>query len=219
MVFMYINMFMKTINLGLIDLDIHEGKLGVSVSGGADSAILLYLVMKYADPESMIHVISCANKEKHNLNPRYALNVLEFCMELTGNRKVKQHTYFVERQTRETWGGGMLEFLQDNTVDMMYTGFTSNPPDSALATFTRETPPETSGRRDPNAVRPVYYSPRIYTPFTNLHKQQIAELYKQEDLLDTLYPLTRSCENPELKEGHCGDCWWCQERKWGFGYL
>ena len=54
-------------------------------------------------------------------------------------------------------------------------------------------------------------------------------MYKEANLLDELYPITRSCEydptsnyfknikNPGI--GHCGKCWWCEERKWAFGTL
>ena len=53
-------------------------------------------------------------------------------------------------------------------------------------------------------------------PFFNLDKRQIAELYKQHNLLDTLFPLTVSCIT-EIT--HCGECWFCKERIWGFGKL
>lgn len=33
-----------------------------------------------------------------------------------------------------------------------------------------------------------------------------------------LYALTISCESlTDPDPIHCGDCWWCEERKWGFG--
>jgi len=44
-------------------------------------------------------------------------------------------------------------------------------------------------------------------------------------LLETLFPVTRSCEWNEHVVGedpgmeHCGNCWWCHERKWAFGRL
>ena len=57
-----------------------------------------------------------------------------------------------------------------------------------------------------------------------------AHVYKHCDLTDALFTHTRSCEwhegfefngklvpNPE--DEHCGECWWCQERKWAFGRL
>jgi len=41
-------------------------------------------------------------------------------------------------------------------------------------------------------------------------------------LLDSLFPITRTCEenayDPTIVP-HCGECVWCQERLWGFGKL
>jgi 7-cyano-7-deazaguanine synthase in queuosine biosynthesis len=208
---------MKKIDLGLIELDIHDCPIGVSVSGGADSAILLYLLMKHAT--TPIHVITCSNQAKANLNPRHAFNVIERCIELTSNRNIKQHTYFVETQTRDNLIAGMMELIDNKTVDIMYTGFTANPPLEVTEKFILPLPVDTGSRRDPKTVRPVYSWPTVYTPFTNLSKQQICDLYKSEGVLESLFPITRSCENPTYKTGHCGECWWCEERKWGFGYL
>ena len=39
--------------------------------------------------------------------------------------------------------------------------------------------------------------------------------------LGVLFPVTRSCELKGKLEyyGHCGKCWWCEERQWGFDQL
>ena len=46
-----------------------------------------------------------------------------------------------------------------------------------------------------------------------------AKIYQELDLMETLFPVTRSCEVTDKIEyyGHCGKCWWCEERHWGFG--
>lgn len=56
-------------------------------------------------------------------------------------------------------------------------------------------------------------------PFFNMNKKDIAKMYEDEGLMDTLWPVTRSCESETMSEGHCGECWWCQERLWAFGKL
>jgi 7-cyano-7-deazaguanine synthase in queuosine biosynthesis len=208
---------MKKIDLGLIELDIHDCPIGVSLSGGADSSILLYLLMKHTT--APIHVISCSNQAKRNLNPRHAFNVIEKCIQLTGNNNIKHHTYFVEVKNRATYLAGLTEFIDNKTVEMMYTGFTANPPLEVTDKFLLPLPTETGPRRDPIKTRSPYPDPGWYTPFTNLDKKDIFELYKREDVLGSLYPVTYSCENPSMNPHHCGECWWCEERKWGFGYL
>ena len=49
-----------------------------------------------------------------------------------------------------------------------------------------------------------------------MDKKDIARLYEEEGILDDLFPLTRSCENDDTLDYHCGFCWWCDERKWAF---
>jgi tRNA(Ile)-lysidine synthase TilS/MesJ len=52
---------MKTIQIGNLPIDIHDGAICISMSGGADSSILFYILMKYAP--GPIHVFSCGNEQ------------------------------------------------------------------------------------------------------------------------------------------------------------
>lgn len=56
-------------------------------------------------------------------------------------------------------------------------------------------------------------------PYYNMDKKGIAKMYEDEGLMDTLFPCTRSCESDTQMTGHCGQCWWCEERMWAFGKL
>ena len=110
------------------------------------------------------------------------------------------------------------EYLKNGTVNWVYTGVTKNPPESVTREFQDET--TESQERDPNVERPIILEDKKYiTPFTNIDKKGLADLYKQYNLTDTLFPLTRSCESLEFLTEHCGACWWCEERKWGFDSL
>ena len=60
----------------------------------------------------------------------------------------------------------------------------------------------------------------IYTPFINMDKKDLALIYKEHNLLSTLFPITRSCITETMNfDAHCGECWWCKERIWAFGKL
>jgi tRNA(Ile)-lysidine synthase TilS/MesJ len=54
---------MKTIKVNNLNFDIHNGPIGVALSGGADSAIMLYILMKFAP--GPINVYTCANHYKN----------------------------------------------------------------------------------------------------------------------------------------------------------
>lgn len=210
---------LKTVDLGLVPLELHTGNVGISISGGADSSLLLYLLMKHTDPETKIHAISCADPRMLNVNPRHAFNVLERCMELTGNRNVLFYTYFVKIKNSKTWVTGIDHYIDNKIVDVVYTGATSNPPtDMTDVPWLVNPPSETAVCRNPKDIRPLYSrNDKIYTPFTNIHKRQIAQLYREHNLMESLFPLTHSCEHPKfLHPTQCGECWWCLEREWGF---
>ena len=60
---------------------------------------------------------------------------------------------------------------------------------------------------------------RVYNPIINNDKRDVAKLYRSLNIERELFPYTRSCEDDKHIDGHCGVCWWCKERIWGFGYL
>ena len=49
-------------------------------------------------------------------------------------------------------------------------------------------------------------------------KKFIAYQYNKFNLMDTIFPLTASCVNPDDNGDPCKCCWWCHEKHWAFGY-
>ncbi len=136
----------------------------------------------------------------------------------------------------DPYGTAVIKIGLDNSdpSDVIFTGVTANPP-THLTQFYQDYLPEVYGgeyqapelqARTPNETRDEYDiggNNRIWWhPWTNWDKQDLAELYNNLSIMDTLFPLTRSCEGmgSEILAGkHCGECWWCLERLWGFGRL
>ena len=62
-----------------------------------------------------------------------------------------------------------------------------------------------------------------FRPFWQINKMFIADIYRQYNLINSLFPITWSCEG--TVEGscnftiHCEECWWCLERMWAFDRL
>ena len=197
-------------------IPIKQGPVGVLVSGGADSAMLLYLLMKYHADQ--IYIFTLASSLKNNVNAKHTIDVISKCSELTGNENFEHIMSYCYTQTPNELFRKTSEYLKNGTVNWVYTGVTKNPPKSVTREFHDET--TESQERDPNVERPVILEDKKYiTPFTNIDKKGLADLYKQHNLTDTLFPLTRSCESLEYLTEHCETCWWCEERKWGFGSL
>lgn len=208
-----------------INLDIYSGPIGISCSGGADSSILLYHLMR--EKEDKIHIFTTGNNRRNRYNIQAASRVIEKCIQLTGNSNLEHHITYCEEQSFETLFPKLEFYFEHDLVGMVYTGITENPPVEASDTFSLSI---TETKRNPGIEKPyLHHNDRFYTPWTNANKSVIAEMYKEADLINELFPLTRSCEydpidnyfvnieNPGM--GHCGKCWWCEERKWAFGRL
>jgi 7-cyano-7-deazaguanine synthase in queuosine biosynthesis len=208
-----------------------DAPIGVMTSGGADSSLLVALLMKYH--RYPIHVISVAHNTTSYTEPRHALKVLTHCVGKFERRDVSFYSHYVD--DKKPWNVVPHEYV-DQRVEYLYWGFTKQPPEGAFTEFDDTNVAATNGFDD-GITKPLEWeSPRathvlfgdkmleepgnykIITPFINVNKKTIAELYRQEDL-EEIYPMTRSCESLTLKEGHCGKCWWCKEREWAFGYI
>lgn len=202
---------MKIIQVAGVDIDIHEEGIGISCSGGADSSLLLYILMRHV--VSPIHIFTCANKKKKYSNLPVVQSVIQQCIELTGNSNIQHHIHFVEQQTNENF----YQFSHFKLIRVLYTAITKNPP--LVVTDTWNQINTEHEERNPEINRDLYHrNNTFYTPFHRIDKKAIAEMYKELDLLNSLYPLTRSCENEEWSKGHCGECWWCKERFWAFEF-
>ena len=183
--------------------------VSIIVSGGADSAILLYLLLK--QQKHTVYITTLTNKQKFYRNVIPAANVVKFCVDATGNNNIS-HKFLYEDYQDDVAFDKLLQSMETKTKIM---GLTDLPTvDSNL-----EIPllPENDIRNSP-APRDLWRGD-MYFPFANLNKKDIAQLYKDNNLIDTLFPLTTSCETLDRLDKHCGTCWWCKERQWAFGRL
>jgi 7-cyano-7-deazaguanine synthase in queuosine biosynthesis len=208
---------MKIIKLELSEISlpivIFDGPVGISVSGGADSAILLYCLM--TNTIEPIHVFTASLKTKNNTAPKFAFQVIEKCIELTGNSNVYHHVHFIEDMNQHgNLFDGYKFFLRNRLVSMVYTAETLMPPAEDFGTFKNQDY-FIYNQRNTNNKNPILQK-NFYSPFRHIDKKQIKNIYSKYNLLESLFPITRSCENTVLTEGHCGECLWCEERFWAF---
>ncbi len=243
----------KSIDCSGANLDIYDGPVGITVSGGADSAILLYYLMKHS--KDTIHIFSLGINDRRRVDISVAIQVVEKCIQLTGNTNIEHHINYCETQTffsskfGDTLYAMPKQFTEEKRVKIVYSGVTSIPPKEVLDTFKLRSL-ELDNRdpnverdvlssyqlsvvfdRDPNVERDVFtFDGLWYAPWTNIDKKIIASMFKEENLIETLFSITRSCAydptHPYFIEnvkdpgyGHCGGCWWCEEREWAFGRL
>lgn len=195
---------------------IETTNIGLSLSGGADSAVLAYLLMKYS--KSKIYFFTTASFEKQIITVKHSSNVIKKCIELTGNLNVEHHINYVKFQDRTEFLNTLIEKVDSNIVDVVYTATTNVP--CNVNDFENKLNNDILQRRSPAIIKPLFsHGNKLYHPFINLDKKDIKKLYNDLNILSELFPLTRSCESTSEFDHHCGQCWWCEERLWAFGRL
>jgi hypothetical protein len=194
-------------------------KIGIKMGGGADSALVAFALAKY----SRLAKLSC------RLIPiiievdefKYQVPVVEGLIQ-----KIQQHTgvNFLNSIIYSVPNGNKLiekmrdiekELFESNQVDLIASGAIHYPKSKEF------NPPEGQGPIE-NRVGSfqVLWDGPIYTPFVNLDKREIAKFYEANDLISDFFPLTRTCNRIKSTEvAHCGICWSCLERLYGFGQI
>ena len=195
------------------------------VSGGADSAILLYFLVNYLDEynnTANIHLVTCAKRPTGYSNAMQSVKVVNRIIELTSTKLIKSHyTFYSDTQHREDFVNLEEDWFDRGKIDISITGTTQNPPYN----IPDEPVIDRAIYRDKgNFNKTIHYSKNnrpVHAPFLKRDKKFIAKLYKDNNLHEILLPYTRSCESHNKDEtnnftSHCGKCWWCWERNWAF---
>ena len=202
------------INLSSLSIEIPDGRIGLSLSGGADSALLAYILLKHAT--GPIHIFTTVDKGVNQKSSYYAPLVIKKCMDLTGNYRVRHHINLIEKYDREKFLKNLRFQFKFRKLTTMFMGTTELPPDDVLNTFSTKLPDEIYDRRNPSLEKDIYWK-NFYNPLMNHNKKEIRTLYEELGIIEDVFPLTNSCTDGTDKLDHCGVCWWCQERKWAFG--
>lgn len=237
---------LKYINVANIPIGLHQsGPVGVSVSGGADSAALLYILMKNLDNDIYIYNF-IADYRKHALEKPFD-DVVAMCAKLTGKKNIFVRKEYVSSASPEYMFNRFTDIANSGEVDLIYFGLTKFPPTDVWTNWEEKLSWSHIRLREDGVTRPVFgisipmpaddtladpaitidrknrevvkADNRTYVPWVNYNKKDVAAIYRYLNIEDTLFSITRSCENDDHPDSHCGKCWWCNERLWGFGYL
>lgn len=204
--------------------------LGIWLSGGADSSILCYLLAKHIKENSLNYKIQPVAILKRKGDTCH-LDVLNFikqelnCDELFLDIIV--HSPETKQEYDESFSNVRNSHIKDGKYNYIYSGINQSP-DSEAYTNGWNIAPEVQNIRGSmvNKLKilcgvieldNIDYEFGDIRPFMMIDKKEIADIYKQHNLLDTLFPLTNSCGGHSPANTHCEKCWNCRERLWAFG--
>ena len=239
-----------TVDLNQIKTLYEQGvrKWLLSLSGGCDSGIISYIAAKMIVDNNWQDTVELyamtGDSDSKPFNIQFAKQIIKKVEELTGVKFLKHYTRTIKADTTENYTLDQISIMYEAYKDvgwgLFWHGITQNPPADPndpramhmVNTIDPQGPDDDRNAQDkprPGFTEehfPEYPNENLSLnrvhPLINLHKKSVADVYKQFGLMDSLFPVTRSCENPDpLKTNnfttHCEtDCWWCWERHWGF---
>jgi 7-cyano-7-deazaguanine synthase in queuosine biosynthesis len=227
-----------------IPFDSSWKNVAISLSGGADSALLAYLICELAkDQDVTVHIITHVRMWKTRPWQQHdAGSVYKWLFQRFYHTKFKRHINFIapdieygnigpsltDEYGKQVSGDNIqqrayAEFVcYNNNVDAYYNAVTHNP---RLASF--------SGMQERNIERNeetkhleymIHMDKVVSHPFRFVDKAWVVNKYKELGIMD-LFNITRSCEGefeninyktytPGQDVPICGHCFWCKEREW-----
>ena len=207
----------------------------LALSGGTDSAALFYLICKHSPN---VEVIPYSCEEAYNpYDIQAAEKIVEFMRSKFPNSNIRdlvkgkydESLNYTSDKLDKTLNAGAVsksvqldmqkdKLLEENPNAIFFQGMTKNPPMSVQEQYPLMKE-KAEVRRNKDNIS-TQYGQKAYRPFINVDKKFVADMFKKENLMNTLFPLTRSCVGnvwtTNLCTKECHRCFWCYEKKWAF---
>ena len=226
-----------------IPLNKDWNSVAVSLSGGADSALLAYLICRLSPDNMLIHIISHTRMWKtrpwQQEDSKRVFNWLSVKFPKT---KMIRHSNFIapdieygnigpnltDEYGKKVSGDNIqqrayAEFVcYKYNIQAYYNAVTHNP---RLGIFNGMRERDVERNADTEHLEYMIHMGRVAShPFRFVDKAWVVEQYKLLGIME-LFELTRSCEGEfegidytTFKPGQlvptCGECFWCKEREW-----
>lgn len=217
--------------------------IAVSVSGGADSALLTYLLCNIAPVETRFHIISNIRMWKTRpWQSEDSKRIFDFFVDRFPERTFYRHTNFIAPDIEY---GNIGPSLTDeygmkvsgdniqirafaeytcyyNNIEGYYNAVTCNPPDVEFGGMLERDLKNIKGKN--HLEHMIHLGIHVMHPFRFTDKSWIVKQYKRLNIMN-LFNITRSCEGefedlnfrtyvPGQYVPTCGECFWCKERDW-----
>ena len=199
-------------------------------SGGADSMLVFYLLAKEMQEKNHPATLQpiCIDRRKEVLTTKI---VIDKIIELTQFKNINELIIVdhIDNNLNVPIKKYALERATEGKTQLTYTGINKNPPQD----WGVDSPLQEENDRGENSIRiSEQYNVRVAGnkefelwgrfPLISTNKKELAKLYKEYNLIDSLLPLTVSCNGYEMYNTWpepCGKCVGCKQKFWGFNFL
>jgi len=217
--------------------------IAISVSGGADSALLAYMLCSKATEQQKIHIINHIRMWKTRpWQEDNACNVYEYLLKKFPKLSFIFHKNFIAPELEYGNIGPILideygkkvsgdniqqrayaEYICDKyDIDAYYNAVTRNPKNINLDGMKERDIDLNDSNQHLRIMK--HMGTWAIHPFRFVEKSWIVKQYKTLDIMD-LFGITRSCEGEFENLNYsnyilnqfvptCGRCFWCKEREW-----
>lgn len=219
----------------------NDSKVMILFSGGTDSSSILYLLAQHVAENNLdwklIPVTFKRPKPNHppgakrsyenickNIEMKYGSSSMIQPLIVNDIYQHKDEEGFDENNSiidfyKKGYAEGKWNVVYDgNTSIPSYEILEEHFKDQSWKNMSTDRLPE--NKREEIGQRSGFY---YISPYTNKDKRFVAELYSKYNMLENIFPITKSCESVDTDKWeelhHCGKCWWCEERQWAFGRL
>jgi 7-cyano-7-deazaguanine synthase in queuosine biosynthesis len=197
----------------------------VSLSGGLDSALLLYLTMLKISEQKATTKLLVTHFYEKPITLKYATKIYRYCQsqfpEIESNFIAMEFYRDSNGDKNDSINSNFKTIIESRGLDAVYVfwGLTKALPELELPPIPEQYLDQRDPTVDPELSRQVDYTKSIsqYLPFTHINKHDIRDMYEQLELSE-LEESTLTCgvTNNDIP---CMDCWWCDEKKLAFGYF
>jgi hypothetical protein len=229
-----------------ISFDSNWPSIAISLSGGADSALLAHLLCGFANDSTTIHIINHVRMWKTRPWQQHdAEKVCNWLIQQHPNKNVVRHTNFISPELEYGNIGPTLideygkQVSGDNIEQRAYAEFICHKHNiPAYYNAVTQNPPVEMGGMKERDIKLTEENKHLLGmehmgryalwPFRFTDKSWVVKQYRRLGIHE-LFDLTRSCEGefegldyrtyiPGQFVPQCGKCFWCKERTWAIEY-
>ena len=186
--------------------------IGLALSGGADSALLLYLLAKMVKDRALSSDIICMHgiDTKMKISVQPAEQIVEYVRNKFKNVNIILETFSYAIDPKKLNKNDYHqpyynEYMKRHNIPKIIRAVTQGMPNSGRPIVDRDIPPE-------KLIK--YSKDDITLPFGAVDKRWVKLQYRYQGIMD-LANMTVSCIADQKEP--CRECWWCKERLWAFG--